>query len=295
MTAREQGFLLLTGYLGDPERRPLSIAQFRKLTALARTMEKPEQQREITVEDLLAIGCDRGTALRVLNLLSQREQLRWYLEKGKRSGCCPVTRISSAYPDRLRRALGLDAPGVLWTKGNAELLRLPAVALVGSRELCPDNHAFAAEVGKQAALQGYVLVSGNARGADRTAQESCLACGGKVISVIADVLADKPQHENVLYISEEGFDLSFSTVRALQRNRVIHSFSDKTFVAQTAMGKGGTWSGTCHNLRCGLSTVLCYDDGSAASRELQNRGATLVTGAGLQDISALKTDIVSFC
>lgn len=295
MTAREQGFLLLTGYLGDPERKPLTVAQFRKLTALARTMEKPAEQRKMTVEDLLAIGCDRTQARKVLGLLAQQEQLHWYLEKGKRAGCTPVTRISEEYPDRLRKALNMDAPGVLWTKGKVEFLHLPAVALVGSRELLRDNREFAAEVGKQAALQGYVLVSGNARGADRTAQESCLACGGKVICVVADALADQPQKENVLYISEEGFDLAFSNHRALQRNHVIHSLGSKTFVAQSALGKGGTWSGACHNLRFGLSDLFCYADGSAACEELQNRGATAVTLEDLRDLSALKTDIVSFC
>ena len=295
MTTREQGFLLLTGYLGDPERRPLTVAQFRKLTSLARTMEKPNHQREMTEEDLTAIGCDRIEARRVLRLLSQQEQLHWYLEKGKRSGCTPITRISEDYPDRLRKALNMDAPGVLWAKGDVDFLHLPAVALVGSRELLQDNRAFAAEVGKQAAKQGFVLVSGNARGADRTAQESCLACGGRVISVVADSLEHLPQKDNILYISEEGFDLAFSSHRALQRNRVIHSLADKTFIAQSTLGKGGTWSGACYNLRYGLSDVFCFFDDSPASRELQNRGATAVTQADLQDISALKTNIVSFC
>lgn len=294
MTAREQGFLLLTGFLGDPARKPLTVAQFRKLTAMARVMEKPKQQREMTAEDLIAIGCDRGAAVRILNLLSQEEQLRWYLEKGRRSGCSPITRISEDYPDRLRKVLGMDAPGVLWTKGDKSLLDLPAIALVGSRDLYPLNHTFAMEVGKQAALQGFVLISGNARGADRTAQESCLAYGGKVISVVADALEAQPLKDNVLYISEEGFDLSFSSHRALQRNRIIHSLADRTFVAQATLGKGGTWSGTCYNLRCGFSTVLCFADGSAACRELEDRGAMLVTMEKLQDFSAIKPNTMNF-
>ena len=37
-----------------------------------------------------------------------------------------------------------------------------------------ENRTFAEEVGRQAALQGLTLVSGNARGADRAAQESCV-------------------------------------------------------------------------------------------------------------------------
>ena len=294
MTAREQGFLLLTGYLGDPERRPLTVAQFRHLTTLARSMKKPEEQRELTAEDLLSIGCDRDLAQRVVELLSSREQLNWYVEKGKQRNCYPITRINETYPHRLRKTLSMDAPGVLWAKGDKRLLSLPAIALVGSRVLRTDNLAFAAEVGKQAALQGFVLVSGNARGADRTAQDSCLAYGGKVISVVADALENQPHNENTLYLSEEGFDLPFTSHRALQRNRIIHSLADRTFVAQTAFGKGGTWSGTCYNLRHNLSTVACFDDGLEACRELINRGAISVTMEMLKNLDSIKADTINF-
>ena len=46
---------------------------------------------------------------------------------------------------------------------------------------------------------------------------------------------------------------------------------------------GGTWSGTVENLRHNQSLVLCFDDGSAASRELSQMGATLVRTEELSD------------
>lgn len=293
MNAREQGFLLLTSFLGDPERRPLTVPQFRKLATLARTMEKPAQERELTVEDLRALGCNTAFARRVINLLSQEEQLHWYIKCGKQNGCFPMTRLSEEYPDRLRKALGLDAPGTLWTKGDRELLNTPTISVVGSRDLMPENIAFAKEVGRQAALQGYTLVSGNARGADRTAQESCLENGGKVISVVADELSSHPTRENVLYISEEGFDLAFTAPRALQRNRIIHSFSDKTFVVQAALEKGGTWNGAARNLRHRWSRVGCFDDGSAASKALTGMGAVPLNAEALSDLSAILPEDLS--
>ena len=294
MTARDRGFLLLAGYLGDPERRPLSVAQFRELTLRARTMKMPEADRELTVEDLLHIGCDRAAARRIANLLAQEEQLAWYLEKGRRMDCVPITRVSGGYPERLRKRLGLDAPGVLWAKGDSSFLELPGVALVGSRELNSENKKFAREVGKQAALQGLVLISGDARGADRTAQESCLEHGGKIISVVADALEKCPLQRNVLYISEDGFDLGFSAQRALQRNRVIHSLARKTFVAQCKLGKGGTWDGTRKNLRFGWSPVFCFADGSEASLELERMGAVGITPDDLINIDALQSGIINF-
>lgn len=294
MNIREQGFLLLTGYLGDPDRKPLTIAQFRRLAKMVSAMEKPAQERNLCENDLVSLGCAPDFARRVMDLLDQKQLLEWYLLCGMRTHCVPVTRISPDYPDRLRKTLRLDAPGTLWLKGDPALLQRPSISVVGSRDLRTENLAFAKELGKQAALQGYTLVSGNARGADHAAQDSCLEHGGSVISVIADSLEMLMARENVLFISEEGFNLPFSTPRALQRNRIIHSLSPKTFVVQSTVGKGGTWNGTCSNLQHGWSQVICCDDHSDATRQLECRGAVLVGTAMLSDIEQIRPNTVSF-
>ena len=294
MTAREQGFLLLTSFLGDPERRPLTVAQFRNLTNLAAKMEKPDMERELTEADLVKIGCDPRLAKKVLQLLQQTELLQYYLHDGRVAGCTPVTRLSDFYPHRLRSALGPDASGTLWCKGDLSLLNTPAVSVVGSRDLNPVNLSFAEELGKQAALQGYTLVSGNARGADRAAQEACLKNGGKVIAVVADELKRHRVDRNTLYISEEGFDLPFTAQRALQRNRIIHSFSDMTFVVQCGLGSGGTWQGTTENLRKNQSQVICFHDRSKATDELFCMGAVPVAIQDLEDFSKITPKNVSF-
>lgn len=286
MNAREQGFLLLTSSLGNPERKPLTIPQFRELTRRMRLSDRPLHDRELLEEDLIKIGCDPTFARRILLLLSQQEQLRWYLEKGRRQDCLPLTRNNAAYPAVLRKRLGMEAPAVLWTKGDRELLKMPAVALVGSRDLEEKNRDFAWEVGRQAAMQGYVLVSGNARGADKVAQDSCLQHGGSVIKVVADALEKHPLKKHVLYMAEDGFDMPFSASRALQRNRIIHSMGQLAFVAQCALEKGGTWDGTTKNLRHCWSSVICFQDGSEATLELAQMGALCVNTEALADFSA---------
>jgi predicted Rossmann fold nucleotide-binding protein DprA/Smf involved in DNA uptake len=202
--------------------------------------------------------------------------------------------LNPIYPAAVRRRLGMDCPGVIWAKGDISLLNRPAVAVIGSRDLYEDNLLFAEEAGRQAALQGYVLVSGNARGADQIAQDACLAAGGCVISVVADELEKKPLMSRMLWLSLDGFDQSFSTIRALSRNHVIHSLGDMTLVAQCTMGKGGTWDGTVKNLQCGYSPVCCFDDGSDAVTELVNRGAVAVTAEDLRDLQALKGTELNF-
>ena len=286
MTAREQGFLLLTSRLGDPERKPLSVAQFRTLAKRVQGMAAPEEKRMLRPADLMALGYSEGDAGHILHLLSDKELLEYYLHTAGKSGCYPLTRVSEGYPAPVRLALGLDSPGCLWAKGDARLLQNPKVALVGSRDLREENRAFAREVGLQAARQGYTLVSGNARGADITAQLACLEAGGSVISVVADRLDSHRAKERVLYLSEEGFDTAFSSIRALSRNRVIHALGEKTFVAQSRL-QGGTWDGTVRNLQQRYSSVFCFRDGSPAMAELEQMGARLIGREDLADFETL--------
>ena len=191
------------------------------------------------------------------------------------------------YPAILRQRLGLDSPGCLWAKGDLSILNTPAIALVGSRDLREKNRKFAEAVGREAAIQGLTLVSGNARGADKTAQEACLAAGGLVVSVVADSLASHPEKSNVLYISEEDFEAEFSAQRALSRNRCIHALGRMVFVAQSSLQHGGTWDGTVKNLRFGWSPVACFRDGTEASLQLEQMGAYLVGTEDLKDFGCL--------
>ena len=288
----EEGFLLLTSHLGDPARKVLTTAQFRDLTERMQHVLKTAEEREVQERDLVVIGYDRSMAGQILSLLEQEEQLHWYLRRGK--DCVPITRVSDGYPLLLRKKLGAEAPGCLWAKGDIALLERPAVALVGSRALQPENAAFAWKAGQEAAKQGYVLVSGNAVGADRTAQDACLEAGGSVISVVADRLDEKKAQPNVLYISEEGYDQGFSAQRAISRNRVIHCLAQRTFVAQCALGKGGTRDGTVKNLRNNWSPVFCYRDGSAAMEELLQMGAVAVDCDELEMFGQLQPDMMNF-
>ena len=290
MTARERGFLLLTSKLGNPERKCLTVAQFRDLAIKAEHLMVDDPDRGLGEVDLLALGYSREMANRILRLLEEEALLIHYVHKAKTRGCAYMTRISGNYPQTLRKKLGLEAPGSLWTKGDLDILDTPAVSLVGSRELMEENREFAREVGRQAALQGYTLISGNARGADREAQESCLSYGGQVISVVADRLQEQAERENVLYLSEDGYDLPFSAQRAHSRNRVIHALPTLgVFVAQCSFHSGGTWRGTEKNLKNGWSKVFCYADQSPAQGELCYRGAEAVTMENLRDFYSLHT------
>lgn len=287
MNLREKGFLLLSSHLGNPERHPLTTAQLRTLALRMEAVVCEEPDREMGLEDLTGLGFKTELARHMIQLLGDGAWLEEYLKMGERAGCVPVSRISPDYPMSVRNRLGLDAPGCLWMRGDRNLLASPAVSLVGSRDIQPENRKFAKEVGRQAALQGYVLISGNARGADRIAQDSCLEAGGRVISIVADSLCNQPLQDNILYLSEDGFDLPFSAQRALSRNRLIHCMGIRTFVAQCNAHYGGTWDGTMRNLKSGWSQVFCFRDGSQAALELEQMGVMGISIYELHNFSSL--------
>lgn len=287
MSLKEYSFLLLTGKLGDPSRMPLTTAQLRTLAQRIPLLQSSSDDSQLIIAHLASIGIGEPLAGRILRLLEDTPQLEAYLARAKKAGCIPVTRTNEDYPLILRKRLGLDAPGCLWLKGDPQILKKPAVALVGSRELRNANRDFAREVGMQAAKQGYVLVSGNARGADISAQNACLEAGGQVICVVADALCEHTERKNILFLSEEDYDEPFSALRALRRNRVIHCLGEITFAAQCTLEKGGTWDGSVRNLKNLWSPLYCFDDGTQAMQELECMGASLVETPDLSDFPKL--------
>lgn len=293
MNGAEKGFLLLTSKMGNPERRVLSAPQLRLLGQRMKNLSRTEEDRDLTAEDLISIGYSEEMARRILSLLDEEELLGYYLKRGSHGDCIPATRINRLYPERLYERLGLEAPGCLWMKGDPDILQKKAIALIGSRELHDSNREFAEEVGRQAARQGYALISGNARGADKAAQNACLSAGGSVIAVVADELIKQPPHDRILYLSEDSFDEGFSAQRALSRNRCIHALAEKTFVAQCSYQKGGTWDGSVKNLRFGWSPLYCYADGSPAVETLRQMGANTVDMESLEDFACLQSDTIS--
>ena len=287
MTGAERGFLLLCCHLGNPERRPLTAAQFRKLARRVRDAEKNSDERELELSDLTALGYGTAEGQRILSLLSENALLERYLTKAAKYGCVPLTRLTHGYPKRILEALGDDAPACIWARGDLSLLARPGIALVGSRELHPENGRFAWETGSHAARQGLVLISGNAKGADRTAQDACLTAGGAVISIVADRLTDHVPVGNILYLSEEDFDLEFSAQRALSRNRCIHALGIAAIAAQCSLQAGGTWDGSVKNLRFGWSPLYVFNDSSESAALLSQMGAEMIGFEDLKDLRNL--------
>ena len=283
MTEQERGYLLLCADLGTGL-RPLTLTQMRTLRQRVRQTAPEAAERSLCAADLRALGYDAAQAAHILALLGQEKALDAYLTEARQHFIAPLTPVSWDYPARLRQALGDHAPQTLFYRGDVRLLRQELISLVGARELGPQGEAFAEKVGRLAAQEGYVLVSGNAPGADQTAQRACLEAGGQVIAVLPGSIPEVAPQPRTLYLCEDGWHLPFSPLRALQRNRIIHALGRRIFVAQTGCGSGGTWSGTVDALHMGLGPVFVCDDGSPGAEALAARGATLLKTEALCEI-----------
>lgn len=294
MKQTERGLLLLCCPLGDPMAGALSLAQARELSRRARAAGIGEEDpfRDVTVKDVRRLGYSEYEAGHIVSLLGRERQLDGYLLAAEKADVAVITRLDARFPQRLREQLGARCPAALFCRGDLELLQSVCVSVVGSRHLASPGAQFAAQAGRLAAREGFTLCSGDAMGADRTAQEACLRGGGSVLIFPATELVYCPARENVLYAAEGGFELGFSAQRALSRNRFIHAMGEKTLVAQTSFGKGGTWNGSLDNLQHEYSPLFVFDDGSEGARALCARGATPVQA--LTSLQALTPAQLSF-
>lgn len=272
MRETERELLLLCCALGEMI-APLKPREYHLLMRRLEQAGASGQEENVSAELLCRLGLSKALAERVVCLLERPHQPQRYLQAQPEISV--LTRISSDFPQRLRK-LGGKCPPVIFCKGDLSLLKKPAVSLVGSRLLGERGAAFARRVGKLAAREGYVLVSGNAVGADREAQEACLQAGGRVISVIPDALERCPLRERQLFLCDEGYEFGFTPARALRRNHLIHALGEKVFVAQCPQTSGGTWSGSRDNLKRRLSPLYVLKDGSGGMLALEELGAVPV-------------------
>lgn len=153
---------------------------------------------------------------------------------------------SDVYPARLRELP--DAPGLLYCAGDIELLRGPAVAIVGSRIASPQNLTVAQNLAKALADFGLTVVSGMASGVDKAAHCGALAGVGKSVGVLgAGITVRYPSSNRDLYdkMSRSGLLLSefspYSPPAAYNfpiRNRIISGLALGVVVVEAAAKSG---------------------------------------------------------
>ena len=141
-----------------------------------------------------------------------------------------------------------DPPLLLYVQGDAECLNRCAIAIVGSRHPTAqgaDNaRAFASELGEQ----GYVVVSGLARGIDAAAHEGALGTPAGTLAVVGTGLdrVYPPGHRALAQriaahgalVSEYAPGTPAIAENFPRRNRIIAGLTQGTLVVEAALRSG---------------------------------------------------------
>ena len=260
-----QAALLLTVSLGKADRdgtKPLSPGEWARLTAwLEDRGFDPSALMTDDPRDVLSGWEEPSIAPdRLDRLLGRGAALGLAAEKWHRAGLWILARSDPAYPTRLGERLGKTAPPVLFGCGDRLLLERGGLAVVGSRDASEDDLAFSEDLGKAASRQGYSIVSGGARGVDRSAMKGAFGSEGTAVVVLADSLlraATSALYRRPLISGDLALvaavnpEARFNVGNAMARNRYIYCLADAAVVVASAHGSGGTWNGACENAKAG--------------------------------------------
>lgn len=171
-----------------------------------------------------------------------------------------LTVLDDNYPHLLKTSLKQEqTPPVLFYAGDLRILERQTIAIIGSRKAGEESLAFTRAVSAYLAEQSANVISGNARGVDRTAYEGATSTEGcttvvlphgirKLSGVQWRALLAKIEAGKVLLLSQFHPDAQWVVSRAMERNKVVTGLAQIVIVAESDT-EGGTWSGATGALR----------------------------------------------
>ncbi len=155
--------------------------------------------------------------------------------------------LDDSYPERLRHCI--DAPIVLFSKGNINLEKPHIISVVGTRRITSYGRSFCEQLVDEIKQYQPVIVSGFAYGVDIFAHQMAIKHNLQTIGVMAHGLEEiypkihQKYVESVLknggFLTDFWHTDSIQRENFLQRNRIIAGLSEATIVIESAE-KGGS-------------------------------------------------------
>jgi DNA processing protein len=262
LTPNTQAILLLTAPLiagrGESSGDLLTFSEYNRLTHILREKQKqPADLIEPEAEELISVCATVFGRERLESLLGRGFLLSQAVDRWNARAIWVVSRADATYPRRLKARLKEDAPLVLYGCGDAALLDMGGLAVVGSRHVDDELISYTESVGRLAAGTGRTLISGGAKGIDRAAMHGALQAGGAVAGVMSDSLErgalagdnrEPLMDHKLVLISPYDPAAGFNVGHAMQRNKVIYALADAALVVTSDFEKGGTWAGAIEQL-----------------------------------------------
>ena len=186
---------------------------------------------------------EKGGRAKPVKICSRADAVR-EIEAARKINARPILFGDPDYPALLAQIP--DPPGVLYVKGNEDLLTRRSVALVGARNASLNGRRLAEQLAADLGRAGFVITSGMARGLDACAHRGGLETGS--IAVLAggiDVVY--PKENGALYreLCERGLiasEMPPGTVAQARhfprRNRIISGLSEGVLVVEATLKSG---------------------------------------------------------
>jgi DNA processing protein len=214
------------------------------LRAMLRTYGLPQEILKRKRSELAAYAT--GEALAALDSREVHDAVARALEWAAAPGHAIITLADDIYP---RASLETaDPPALLYATGRIELLRGPALAIVGSRNATAQGERNAESFAKALSEAGLTIVSGLALGIDAAAHRGGLAGPGSTIAVLGtgiDVVYPRRNAELASQIAARGLLLSEFALGTAplahnfpRRNRLISGLAQGCLVVEAAVASG---------------------------------------------------------
>lgn len=220
----------------------------KKLNQLMEHFPTPKAAWEASLAELEKTGIGPLVASRIVAERSKINPAMLWQQLAEEN-ILAVDKFDDRYPSLLKQIP--DHPYLIYMRGDLDCLKLPLVAIVGSRKLTSYGNQVAQAISRELANNGICIVSGLAFGIDARAHEGALGANGRTIAVLGNSLDDQsiaPRsnfqlaqrilQNGGLLISEFPLRTSASQGTFPARNRIMAGISLGTVVVEAALKSG---------------------------------------------------------
>lgn len=210
------------------------------------------------------------------------------ITESKNEGINIITVLDEDFPDKLKDIN--DPPVLLYYKGNKECLNEEkSVAIIGTRMPTNKGIEIADKLGTFFAKEGFVVVSGLAKGCDELGHKGCVKVNGKSIAVLPCGLdtiylaSNKNLAKEI--IENDGCLLSEYPIKTksfknyyVERDRLKSGLSQAVIVVETNLS-----SGTMHTVGFAEEQnriIACYKHSAEYLQDEQTKGNQLLIKDG---------------
>jgi len=299
MSLTTQQILTLNSISGIGKKSILKVGNYRDIPI--KTSELPDilarcsvKMKTIDGEKVFVTAQDIANAERKANDI---------IAKSVSMGIGIISYYEPIFPQRLRDTKSedgkkLDAPILLFFKGNLEVLKFPCIAVIGTRENSSGVEKAGVYLSREFARRGFCIVSGLALGCDTMGHRGALDVGGYTIAFLAHGLDSvyPPQNTELaneivarggLLLSEYEIGTPVSRYNLVARDRLQAGLSMATLVIQTGVN-GGTMHAAQNTANSGKPLyVVKYTDSHIDQDERTQGNHLLVEKMGAKYISVL--------